>query len=102
MDGYQRVCTKTACPLLVDDECSAYPVRPIACRVYHSLDLSDCEAPLDDEDRSVTVRNDISGMGLGTGVPPRDAAAGLIARMDELTLENSGSFWHAEGYILPW
>jgi NAD(P)-dependent dehydrogenase (short-subunit alcohol dehydrogenase family) len=38
----------------------------------------------------------------GTGVPPRDAAAGLIARMDELNLENTGSFWHAEGYVLPW
>lgn len=38
----------------------------------------------------------------GTGVSPRDAAAGLIARLDELTLENSGGFWHAEGYTLPW
>jgi NAD(P)-dependent dehydrogenase (short-subunit alcohol dehydrogenase family) len=38
----------------------------------------------------------------GNGVPPADAAAGLMARMDELNLENSGSFWHAEGYSLPW
>ena len=38
----------------------------------------------------------------GTGVPPTDAAAGLIARMDELNMENTGSFWHAEGYTLPW
>ncbi len=38
----------------------------------------------------------------GAGVPPPDAARGLIARMDELTLENSGGFWHAEGYRLPW
>lgn len=38
----------------------------------------------------------------GTGVSPGDAAAGLIARLDELTLENSGGFWHAEGYTLPW
>ncbi len=31
-----------------------------------------------------------------------DAAAGLIARLDELSLETSGTFWHAEGYELPW
>jgi len=38
----------------------------------------------------------------GSGVPTQDAASGLIARMDELTLENTGGFWHAEGYTLPW
>ncbi len=38
----------------------------------------------------------------GQGVSPKDAAAGLIARIDELTLETSGGFWHAEGYHLPW
>ena len=31
-----------------------------------------------------------------------DSAAGLIARIDELDMETSGSFWHAEGYALPW
>ena len=36
------------------------------------------------------------------GVPAEDSARGLIARIDELNLENSGSFWHAEGYKLPW
>ena len=30
------------------------------------------------------------------------SAAGLVARMDELTLEQSGSFWHQEGYALAW
>jgi len=38
----------------------------------------------------------------GQGVMPSAAARGLIERIDELTLENSGSFWHAEGYKLPW
>jgi len=38
----------------------------------------------------------------GQGVSPRDAASGLIDRIDELTLETSGGFWHAEGYTLPW
>ena len=36
------------------------------------------------------------------GIPPSQAAAGLIARMDELNLSNSGGFWHAEGQRLPW
>ncbi len=45
------------------------------------------------------VATDMTG---GNGVPAQDAARGLIARMDELTLENTGGFWHAEGYPLPW
>jgi NAD(P)-dependent dehydrogenase (short-subunit alcohol dehydrogenase family) len=35
-------------------------------------------------------------------VEPRIAAAGLIDRIDGMTLENTGSFWHANGEILPW
>lgn len=38
----------------------------------------------------------------GHGIPPAESAAGLIARIDELSLRNSGTFWHAEGYTLPW
>lgn len=30
------------------------------------------------------------------------AAEGLLRRCDELTLESSGGFWHAEGERLPW
>ena len=33
---------------------------------------------------------------------PLDAARGLLARLDELTLETSGGFWHANGQRLPW
>jgi NAD(P)-dependent dehydrogenase (short-subunit alcohol dehydrogenase family) len=35
-------------------------------------------------------------------VEPADAARGLLARLDELTLETSGGFWHANGQPLPW
>lgn len=38
----------------------------------------------------------------GSGIQAKDAAAGLIARIDELSMDNSGGFWHAEGYELPW
>ena len=45
------------------------------------------------------VATDMTG---GTGIAPADSARGLIQRIDELTLENTGGFWHAEGYALPW
>lgn len=46
------------------------------------------------------VRTDMTG---GNGhVDPTEAAAGLLDRMDELNLGNSGGFWHANGDMLPW
>lgn len=35
-------------------------------------------------------------------IDPQDAARLLVARIDELTLKTSGSFWHANGERLPW
>lgn len=31
-----------------------------------------------------------------------ESASGLLARMDELNLDNTGSFWHTNGDLLPW
>ncbi len=45
------------------------------------------------------VATDMTG---GRGVTPAESAKGLIDRIDELDLDNTGSFWHAEGYELPW
>jgi NAD(P)-dependent dehydrogenase (short-subunit alcohol dehydrogenase family) len=45
------------------------------------------------------VATDMTG---GRGIPPEKAAAGLIQRMDELNLDTTGHFWHAEGEELPW
>lgn len=36
------------------------------------------------------------------GTPVSGSAQGLIARMDELGMEQTGTFWHQEGYSLPW
>ena len=46
------------------------------------------------------VRTDMTG-GAGN-VDPADAARMLIQRIDALTLDNSGTFWHANGERLPW
>jgi NAD(P)-dependent dehydrogenase (short-subunit alcohol dehydrogenase family) len=46
------------------------------------------------------VRTDMTGnQGL---IDPPESAAGIIARIDELTMENSGTFWHANGEVIPW
>src|SRR5690606_28670523 len=42
-------------------------------------------------------------MGGGAGaIAPELSASRLMARIDELTVENSGRFLHAEGHVLPW
>lgn len=35
-------------------------------------------------------------------IEPEEAAAGLLARIDTLTLENTGKFFHQNGEELPW
>ena len=45
------------------------------------------------------VATDMTGQ---TGIPVQESAAGLIARMDELDISQTGTFWHQEGYELPW
>lgn len=46
------------------------------------------------------IRTDMTGHA-GNDDPPV-AAKGLIARIDELTLERTGKFFHANGQELPW
>ncbi|HSQ68484.1 MAG TPA: SDR family oxidoreductase [Steroidobacteraceae bacterium] len=36
------------------------------------------------------------------GIPVEDAAAMLIERIEQLGLEQTGTFWHANGERLPW
>lgn len=45
------------------------------------------------------VATDMTG---GQGITAKKSAEGLIKRIDDLNSENSGGFWHAEGYKLPW
>lgn len=37
-----------------------------------------------------------------SGITPDRSVKGLLARIDELNLENTGTFWHSNGEILPW
>ncbi|MEL6813751.1 MAG: SDR family oxidoreductase [Cyanobacteria bacterium J06598_3] len=36
------------------------------------------------------------------GISPAESVKGLLARIDELSLDNTGTFWHSNGEILPW
>ena len=36
------------------------------------------------------------------GIKPKESVKGLVKRIDELTLDNTGTFWHSNGDILPW
>ena len=45
------------------------------------------------------VSTDMTG---GRGIPVEQSASGLIQRMDDLDINGTGSFWHAQGERLPW
>ncbi|MGF1489722.1 MAG: SDR family oxidoreductase [Prochloraceae cyanobacterium] len=36
------------------------------------------------------------------GISTTEAVTGLLARIEELNLENTGTFWHSNGQVLPW
>ncbi len=36
------------------------------------------------------------------GIEPSESVKGLLKRIDELSIDNTGSFWHSNGEILPW
>lgn len=67
----------------------------------------------------VSLANDLKGRGIavalihpgmvatemtgGHGIPAEDSVRGYLARIDEVSLENTGRFWHATtGETLPW
>lgn len=46
------------------------------------------------------VKTDMTGV--SALIDTDESASGLLERLDQLNLENSGSFWHMNGEILPW
>lgn len=37
-----------------------------------------------------------------SGISPKKSVKGLLKIIDALTLENTGTFWHTNGEVLPW
>jgi len=37
-----------------------------------------------------------------SGITTEESVKGLLARIDQLNMENTGTFWHSNGEILPW
>jgi NAD(P)-dependent dehydrogenase (short-subunit alcohol dehydrogenase family) len=37
-----------------------------------------------------------------SGITPEQSVKGLLARIEALNLENTGTFWHSNGEVLPW
>jgi Fe-S-cluster containining protein len=66
------------CPLLVDNRCSVYPVRPVACRGWNSTDARACEISYGsfyqkDVPFSVTMRDQIIAIREGLSLGAKDA-----------------------------
>jgi hypothetical protein len=47
------------------------------------------------------VRTRMTGF-TAQGISVEQSVQGLLARIDALSLASSGSFWHANGELLPW
>ena len=45
------------------------------------------------------VSTDMTGH---SGIPTKEAVQGILDRINQLNLKNSGTFWHANGEVLPW
>jgi NAD(P)-dependent dehydrogenase (short-subunit alcohol dehydrogenase family) len=73
-----------------------------------ALNMASVSLARDLADRSIAVailhpgwvRTDMTGHSGLTDT--RESAAGLLERIDALTLDTSGRFWHANGSELPW
>ena len=39
---------------------------------------------------------------MSNGIPPEEAVGNLLNRIDQLSLETTGAFLHADGTVLPW
>jgi len=87
MDGKVRLGSKMVCPLMAGDECLVYPVRPVPCRTYPSLDALNCESFLVNGQQGLRIRPDIlvTGMGLMPGLTRGLRKAGLQTPLLELT-----------------
>ncbi len=77
------------CPFLVDDSCSIYPVRPMACRIYLSSDVQSCKNKYDHPGEKVIPA--IFDFILRTGRYMNEGFVGFLKgkgrKMEEYTIE---------------
>ena len=59
---------RTPCPFLVEDRCSVYPARPLACRAWNSTDLAACIAARSEPDGGAGVPVQVRSQLLYTNV----------------------------------
>jgi Fe-S-cluster containining protein len=89
MSNLQRAEAALPCALLMNDRCSVYPVRPLACRKCHSTDAGVCERSFKETANSLSIPMFYSVFerlrhvqdGLLAGL----SEAGLSADLSELT-----------------
>ena len=62
MSRETQATTNIPCPLLEGSRCSAYSARPLACRGYHSLDVSSCEYSFEYPDDTVASRPQLADL----------------------------------------
>lgn len=110
----ERNSPEHACPLLENDLCSIYDVRPLSCRGVHSLDEQACRSKLyDREQRAAYERGDLPGHsfvepvravhaisaglqlglheGLGLDMRPLDLTAALYLLLSDLRSSEPGA-----------
>jgi len=63
-----------------------------------AMDLRDCGIPVAILHPGM-VQTRMTGF---SGITTAESVRGLLQRIDELTLKNTGTFWHARGEVLPW
>ncbi|EPZ8357843.1 YkgJ family cysteine cluster protein [Enterobacter hormaechei] len=44
----EHLYTNVKCPLLLNGKCAVYPVRPVACAAYHSMNEQECKRSYND------------------------------------------------------
>lgn len=80
----ERLFARIPCPLLVNNLCSVYKLRPVMCRSWHSLDVAACEADYRDPSQMVPAPTFRLQLDAGNGV-----LSGLQTAFAEIGLDNS-------------
>jgi hypothetical protein len=78
----QRLAVGRPCALLADHACSVYPVRPLACQGWHSIDARACRRNVEHPDADVAIPQYPAYVGVTDGL--RD---GLETGLAELRLQ---------------